>query len=143
MESHCEELESLADQVEKQAVSETEPLIELEEEMEYKKDNVVSLAQTLKDTIPVKFKERAQRAVQESAKIAREGRCKLGDLRARLEFHSFDSEAGSYRGPRVSAMEAASESRPLSDAPRGGGGQERVALLRPWIWQHSCADGGS
>jgi hypothetical protein len=45
MESHCEELESLADQVEKQAVTETEPepLIELEE-MEYKKDNVVSLA---------------------------------------------------------------------------------------------------
>jgi hypothetical protein len=44
MESHCEELESLADQVEKQAVTETEPelLIELEEEMEDKKDNVVS-----------------------------------------------------------------------------------------------------
>jgi hypothetical protein len=41
MESHCKEMESLADQVEKQAVSETEPepLIELEEEMEYKKDN--------------------------------------------------------------------------------------------------------
>jgi hypothetical protein len=39
IESHCEELESLADQVEKQAVSETEPepLIELGEEMEYKK----------------------------------------------------------------------------------------------------------
>jgi hypothetical protein len=36
MESHCEELESLADQVEKQALTETEPepLIELEEEME-------------------------------------------------------------------------------------------------------------
>jgi hypothetical protein len=69
MESHCEELEGLADQVEKQAVSETEPepLIELAEEMEYKKDNVVSLAQRLKDTIPVEFKERAQRAVQDSA----------------------------------------------------------------------------
>jgi hypothetical protein len=62
MECHCEELESLADKVEKQAVNETEPepLIELEEEMEYKKDNVVSLVQTLKDTIPVEFKERAQ-----------------------------------------------------------------------------------
>jgi hypothetical protein len=83
--------------VEKQAASETEPehLIELGEEMEYKKDNVVSLAQTLKDTIPAKFKERAQQAVQESAKIAREGRRKLGDLRARLEFRSFDSKAGS------------------------------------------------
>jgi hypothetical protein len=96
MESHCEELESLADQVEKQAASETEPepLIELGEEMEYKKDNVVSLAQTLKDTT-AEFKERAQQAVQESAKIAREGRRKLGDLRARLEFRSFDSKAGS------------------------------------------------
>jgi hypothetical protein len=82
MESHCEELESLADQVEKQAASETEPepLIELEEEMEYKKDNVVSLAQALKETILVEFKERARRAVQDSAKIAREGKRKLGDL---------------------------------------------------------------
>jgi hypothetical protein len=55
MESHCDELENLAYQVEKQAVSETELelLIELEEEMENKKDNVVSLAQALKDTIPV------------------------------------------------------------------------------------------
>jgi hypothetical protein len=49
MESHCEELESLADQVEKQAVSQTEPepLIELGEEIEYKKDNMVSLARGL------------------------------------------------------------------------------------------------
>jgi hypothetical protein len=40
--------------VEKQAVTETEPepLIELEEEMEFKKDNVVSLAQALKETMP-------------------------------------------------------------------------------------------
>jgi hypothetical protein len=93
MESHCEELENLADQVEKQPVSETEPepLIELEEGMEYKKDNVVSLAQTLKDTIPVEFKERAQQAVQDSAKKAKEDRRRLGDLRARLEFRSFDS----------------------------------------------------
>jgi hypothetical protein len=72
MESHCEELESLADQVEKQAVTETEPelLIGLEEEMEYKKDNVVSLGQGLKETIPAEFKERAQQAVRDSAKIA-------------------------------------------------------------------------
>ncbi len=62
MESQCKELESLADQVEKQAVTETEPepLIELEEEKEYKKDNVVSLALALKETIPAEFKERAQ-----------------------------------------------------------------------------------
>jgi hypothetical protein len=47
--------------------------------MEFKKDNVASLVLALKDSIPVEFKERAQ---QESAKIAREGRRKLGDLRA-------------------------------------------------------------
>jgi hypothetical protein len=113
MESHCEELEDLADQVEKQAVSETEqePLNELEEEMEYKRDNVVSLAQALKETIPAEFKERAQRAVQDSAKITREGKRRLGDLRVRLEFRSFDSEAGSYRGPAEPVMEVGSESR--------------------------------
>ncbi len=46
MESNCEELEDLADKVEKQPVSETErePLIELGEEIEYKRDNVVNLA---------------------------------------------------------------------------------------------------
>ncbi len=62
--------------------TEPEPLIELEEEMEYKKDNVLSLAQALKETIPLEFKECAQRAVQDSAKIAREGKRRLGDLRA-------------------------------------------------------------
>ncbi len=122
MESHCEELENLADQVEKHAVSETEPepLIELEEEMEYKKDKVASLAQALKETIPIEFKERGQRAVQDSVKIARDGKRWLGDLRARLEFRSFDSEAGSYRGPVGPAMEASSESCPLSGAPERG-----------------------
>jgi hypothetical protein len=74
MESHCEELESLTNKVEKQAVSETEPepLIELGEEIEYKKDNMVSLAQMLKDNIPHEFKESAQRTVQESIKMAKE-----------------------------------------------------------------------
>ncbi len=54
MESHCEELEDLADKVEKQAESETEPepLIELGEEIEYRRDNVVNLAQLLKEDIP-------------------------------------------------------------------------------------------
>jgi hypothetical protein len=143
MESHCEELESLADQVEKQAGSERElePLIELEE-MEYKKDNVVSLAQTLKDTIPVEFKERAQRAVQDSTKIAKEGRRKLGDLRAWLKFRSFDSEVGSYRGPVGSAVEAAPESCPLSGAPEGGRGPREGALRPPLTWQHSYTGGG-
>jgi MoaA/NifB/PqqE/SkfB family radical SAM enzyme len=120
MEIHCKELEGLADQVEKQAVSDVEPkpLIELGEEIEYKKDNVVSLAQTLKENIPNELKERVQRALQDSTKMARVVRRKLGDLRARLEFRSFDSEAGSYRGPMASAMEAAPEGRPLSGVPR-------------------------
>jgi hypothetical protein len=86
-------------------VSEAEPesLIKLREEIEYKRDNMVNLAQMLKENMPNEFKERAQRALQDSAKMAKEGQRKLGDLRARLEFRSFDSEAGSYRGPAPSA----------------------------------------
>ncbi len=61
--------------MEKQAISKTEkePLIKLGEEIEYKGDNVVNLAQMLKEDIPDEFKERAQRALQESAKMAKEG----------------------------------------------------------------------
>jgi hypothetical protein len=125
--------------VEKQAASETElePLIELGEEIEYKRDNLVSLGQLLKGDVPSELKERA---LQDSAKMAKEGQRKLGDLRARLEFRSFDSEVGSYRGPAPSAAEAVPESRPLS----GISGEARVgatssavptdlsALLRGW-----------
>ncbi len=69
--------------MEKQAATETEPelLIELAEEMEYKKGNVASRAQALKETIPAEFKERAQQAIRDSAKLAKEGRRRLGDLR--------------------------------------------------------------
>jgi hypothetical protein len=74
--------------------------------------------------------------------MASEGRHKLGDLRARLEFRSFDSEAGSYRGPVTSAMEAVNESRPLSRA-RGGGGRGRVVPLPLWTWRHFNVDGAS
>jgi hypothetical protein len=79
--------------------------------------------------------------VQDSAKIAREGKHRLGDLWARLEFRSFDSEAGSYRGPAESALEAGPESCPLSAAPergrRSGEGSppaatDLAALLRGW-----------
>jgi hypothetical protein len=122
MESRCEELESMADQVEKQAVTETEPelLVELEEEMEYKKDNVVSLAQALKETIPAEFKERAQQEIRDSAKIAEEGKRRLGDLRARLEFCSLDSEAGSYKGPVGPMAEAGPGNRLPTGAPERG-----------------------
>jgi hypothetical protein len=100
MESHCEELEDLTEKVEKQVVSETdpEPLIEPGEEIEYRRDNVVNLAQRLKEDVPEAFKECAQRALHESTKMAKEGQRKLGNLKARLEFCSFDSESGSYGG---------------------------------------------
>ncbi len=100
MESQCEELEDLTDKVEKHAGSETEaePFIEIAEEIKYRRDNVVNLAQMLKGDIPDEFKEHVQRALQKSAKMAKEGQCKLGDRKACLEFRSFDSEAGSYRG---------------------------------------------
>ncbi len=133
MESQCKELESLADQVEKQAVTETEPepLIELEEEMEYKKDNMVSLAQALKETIPAEFKERAQQAIRDSAKIAEEGKCRLGDLRARLEFRSLDSEAGSYKGPVGPVAEAGPGNHLPTGAPERGSGTRRAAPRPP------------
>jgi hypothetical protein len=67
--------------------------------MEYKKDNVVSMAQALWETIPAEFKERAQRVVRDSAKLAEEGKRWLGDLWAWLEFSSADSEADSYKRP--------------------------------------------
>ncbi len=109
--------------MEKQAASETEPepLIELGEEIKYKRDNVVNLGQMLKGNMPNEFKEGPQRALQDSAKMAKEWQCKLGDLRACLEFRSFDSEAGSYRGPAPSAAEAVSKSCPLSGFGGGGG----------------------
>jgi hypothetical protein len=143
MESQCEELESLADQVEKQAATETEPepLIELAEEMEYKKGNVASLAQALKETIPAEFKERAKQAIRDSAKIAEEGRRRLGDLRARLEFRSTDSEAGSYRGPMGLVAGAGPEYRLPVGAPErrrrtegdsSPAADDLATLLRGW-----------
>jgi hypothetical protein len=143
MESQCEELESLANQLEKQAATETETqlLNELEEELEYEKGNVASLAQTVKETIPAEFKERAQQAIQDSAKIAEEGKCQLGDLRARLKFRSADSEAGSYKGPVGPVVEAGPGNHLPAEAPergkRTGEGSPPAAddlaiLLRGW-----------
>jgi hypothetical protein len=130
MESECEELASLADQVEKQAATETEPepLIELAEEMEHKKGNVASLGQTLKETIPVEFKERAQQAIQDSVKIAEEGKRRLGQLRARLQFRSANSEAGSYRGSMGLGAAAGPGHRFPEGEPeeRKGGGEDSM-----------------
>jgi hypothetical protein len=94
----------------------------------------------LEENILNEFKERAQRAPQNSAKMAKEGQCKLGDLRARLEFCSFDSEAGSYRGPAPLAAETVPGCRPFSGDPVGariGAGSSSIstdltALLRGW-----------
>jgi predicted HicB family RNase H-like nuclease len=122
MESQCEELASLAEQAEKQAASETEPepLIELAEEMEHRKDTVESLGQSLKETIPAELKERVQQAVQDSVQIVEEGKRWLGHVRARLEFRNADSEAGSCRGP----MGAGVVSDPWRQTP-GGASEER------------------
>jgi hypothetical protein len=113
-ETNCKELVSLADRVEKQAITETEPepLIELGKEIEHRRENVMILAKLLKGNIHEEFKERAQRALDRSAKVAKEGERRLDNLQARLEFRRFDSEAGSYKGQAPRAGEAVPEGRP-------------------------------
>ncbi len=76
METSCKELISLGDRVEKQAAAETEPepLIELGEEIEYRRENVANIAKLLTGDIHEEFKERAQRALDKSAKVTKEGR---------------------------------------------------------------------
>jgi hypothetical protein len=108
MEDQCEELANLAKQAGKQTVAEaeTEQLIELEEEMEQRKDTVEGLGRSLKETIPAEFKERAEQAVQDSIKIVEEGKRYVGHVRARLEFLSADSESGSYKGPTGTGVAA-------------------------------------
>jgi predicted HicB family RNase H-like nuclease len=121
MEDQCEELVNLAEQAEKQAISETEPaqLIELEEEMEQRKDTMEGLGRSLKETVPTEFKERAQQAVQDSMKIVEEGKRHLGHVRARLEFFSADSESGSYKGPTGAGAAANPGANPWGGLGRG------------------------
>ncbi len=111
MEDQCEELENLAEQAGKKTASEAEPeqLIELEEEMEQRKDTMEGLGRSLKETIPAEFKERAQQAVQDSIKTVEEGKQYLGHVRARLEFLSADLESGSYKGPTGATANAWSQ----------------------------------
>jgi DNA-directed RNA polymerase alpha subunit len=84
MEDQCEELVNLTEQAEKQTVSETKPeqLIEVEEEMEQRKDTVEGLGRSLEEAIPAEFQERAQQAVQDSIKIVEEGKRHLGHVSA-------------------------------------------------------------
>jgi hypothetical protein len=115
MEANRDELIDLDDKMERQDADETELglLIELGEEIEYRWDNVTSIARLLKGNIREEFKERAQRALEESVEAARVGQHKFDTFRARHEFHSFDFEAGSYGGrPPARDREAAPEGRP-------------------------------
>ncbi len=76
---------------------------------------MATIAKLLRGDVHEEFKERAQRALDESVKAAKEGRRKLDDLRARLKFRSFDSEAGSYKGGHSARdEEAAPGGRPLT-----------------------------
>jgi hypothetical protein len=115
METNQDELIDLDDKMERKVADEMEPcpLIELGEEIEYRRDNVMSIARLLKGNIYDEFKERAQRALEESVEAVRVGQHKFDAFRARLEFHSFDLEAGSYGGrPPVRDRETAPEGRP-------------------------------
>jgi hypothetical protein len=67
-------------------------------EIEYRRDNVANLARLLKGNIHEELKERAQRALDESA--TKVGQQRMDTFRVRLEFHSFDSEAGREDLPR-------------------------------------------
>jgi hypothetical protein len=122
MEDQCEELVNLAEQAEKQAGSETEPeqLIELEEEMEQRKDTVEGLGQSLKETIPAEFKERAQQAVQDSIKIVEEGKRHLGH-----ESSTQVPERG-LRGRELQRTHGGrSSGEPLAPNSRGARGKEQ------------------
>ncbi len=101
MEDQCDELENLAEQAGKQipAEGETEHLIDLEEEMEQRKDTVEDLGRALKETVPAELKERVEQAVQDSIKMEEKGKRYVEHVRAWLEFISADSESGSYKGP--------------------------------------------
>ncbi len=67
--------------------------------MEQRKDTVEDLGRALKETIPAELKGRVEQAVQDSIKMAEQGKRYVEHVRAWLEFISADSESGSYKGP--------------------------------------------
>jgi hypothetical protein len=101
MEDQCDELADLTEQAGKQipAKAETEHLIDLEEEMEQRKDTVEDLGRPLKETVLAELKERVEQAIQDSVKMAEKGKRYVYHVRTRLKFISADSETGSYKGP--------------------------------------------
>ncbi len=142
MEDQCDELADLTEQAGKQipAEAETEHLIDLEEEMEQRKDTVEDLGRALKETVPVELKERVELTIQDSVKMAEKGKRYVDHVRARLEFISADSESGSYQGPtgkgaapsqwRSAAEELGDEDK-MAETNRAGP-EGLVSILRGW-----------
>jgi hypothetical protein len=90
------------------------------------------MGQMIKKTTDEGLSRRAQRAFDESMEAAKLVQQKPESLRTRLEFHSVDSEAGSYlggvpRGGQETGGKLAQEGPPARDARGGqaaGGGQQ-------------------
>jgi hypothetical protein len=84
MEDQCDELADLAEQVGKQvpAEAETELLVDLEEEMEQRKDTVEDLGWALKETVPAELKERVEQAVQDSIRMVEKGKRYVDHVKA-------------------------------------------------------------
>jgi hypothetical protein len=100
IESQCEELAGLAEQVGKQipAEAEVEVLEDLEEEIDQRKEVVGDLGRALQGTVPEEFKDRVEEAMRESVVMATKGRRYMDQVKTRLEFGSKDSESSSYKG---------------------------------------------
>jgi hypothetical protein len=142
MEDQCDELANRTKQAGKQipAEAETDQLVELEEEMEQRKDTMEDLGRALKETVPADLKERVEQAVQDSIKMVEVGQRYMEHVRARLEFISADSESGSYKGPtengavakswRPPAEELGEENRTVETSR--GGTEGLASVLRGW-----------
>jgi hypothetical protein len=143
MEDQCDKLANLTEQAGKQipAKAETEHLIELEEEMEQRKDTVEDLGRALKETVPAELKERVEQAVQGSIKMVEKGKRYVEHVRARLEFISADSESGSYKGPTGKGAAA----NPWRQAAEELGEENRTVEAKGDLkaWQASSATGAS
>jgi hypothetical protein len=99
METTRDKLIDLASKVESQTEeAELGLLIKLGEEIEYRRDNVASNPRILKGNLHEELGERAQIAFDESVDAAKVWQQKLNAIRARLDFHSVNSEASSYVG---------------------------------------------
>jgi hypothetical protein len=125
METNQDELFEINGRIDSQAEeAEPELLIEFEEEIDYRRDNVTGMAKLLKGKVREEFGERAQRALDESVEAAKKGKQRLNVIRARLDFHSGDSEAGSYVARGATRRQEVA----LGDLPPvGGTGPQREA----------------